>query len=906
MMNVMPGSYILNSFVVKKLFIALLALAVFLLVVGIGSVTALQIAKRQFEAEAQNIAAVLRSGISVADGVVTSLVASDYTNVNSSQINAYFSDVLGSYQYVSALGRFEELSHGEMSDLNALYADSTVDRPWYQNLDVDIQQAYDSATPETYLPLTVYKSRFFSDKNSFIDLTGFDLNFFSDARNMALAKSFRQTSIASLPEYWNRPGELLLFRTGDSDLATRGYMLELDLDEMASSGGVEIENYRIQLSMFSEQGEFVEESVSDNLYLQTATTDTGLQFGRWFDDNKWLNSFSLDGKTLLLEISTPSGISVRLMSLLCVAGIFLSLVFLIIMQLIIKKRQALKMQRIESEKLYRARYRAAVTLASIDDAVITTDIHGKILYANEAAEALLGFSEADMQGRKVDSIVVHAEEDGNLVLQTANSSRRYINKKQSTLKDLNGEDSGHVLVLRDVTVEYTLTQELIYKANHDSLTGLSNRQNFENKLQQLITTQEHDEKRQIEPGHVLCFIDLDRFKEVNDTCGHEAGDDLLIRVADTFTSIVREDDLVARLGGDEFGIVLRNCSQSSARQVTDRIQSYFQSFFFEYGGHIFPVRCSVGFVYFVPGEVSYDDVIKSADAACFDAKHLGRNSVCERSVGDSQKQADQNSMWLPRLKAALETDSFELLTQPVVSLLDGSINSHEVLLRLKENDALISPLAFMKSAVRYELAESIDRWVVQATFSRLATLQPQYAEDKFSINLSSQSVRSGSFLLFLKEQMQLFGIDPSRLCFDIKESDLLSKPSDSEAFCRELCALGTEVALDDFGAGLTSFELLKSISVTCLKIDGSLIANLDVSESNEKVLNADQALVQSIHSFASSMGLTTIAEQVESADCLQALKMLSVDFAQGAAVAVEVPFDTLTNAASGSAGVKAA
>ena len=904
----MLGSYILNRVAVKKLFIALLAIAVFLAVAGIGSLATLQIAKRQFEAEAQNISAVLRSGISVADGVVTSLVASDYTNVTHSQINAHFSDVLGSYKYVSALGRFEELSHGEMSDLEALLADtdSGVNGLWYLDHNGEISLANDSATRKTFLPLTVYKSRFFSNKAFFTDLTGFDLNFFSDTRNMALAKSFRQTSITSLPEYWNRPGELLLLRTGNSDVdTTRGYMLELDLDEMASSGGVDIEKFRIQLSIISEQSEFVSESISENLYLQTATDGTELKFGKWIDDNKWLSSFSLGGKTFLLEISTPAGIPVSLLLLLCVAGIFLSLIFLTIMQLVIKKRQAMKMQRIESEKLYHARYRAAVTLASIDDSVITTDVQGKILYANEAAEVLLGCSESSMQGQEVDSVVVHTEEHGNQILYAADNSRRYINKKASKLKGLNGEDSGHVLVLRDVSVEFTLTQELIYKANHDALTGLANRQNFEDKLQELVATRETDNEL-IDPGHVLCFIDLDRFKEVNDTCGHDAGDDLLMRVANTFTSSVREDDLVARLGGDEFGIVLRNCSRVAASQVTERIQSYFQSFFFEYGGHIFPVRCSIGFVYFVPGEVSFDDVIKSADAACFDAKHRGRNSVCERSVGDSQKQSDQNSMWLPRLKAALETNSFELLAQPVVSLLDGSIDTHEVLLRLNEDGVLISPIAFMKSAVRYELAESIDRWVVQTTLSRLATLLPQYAEDKFSINLSSQTIKSDDFLLFLKEQIQLFDVDPARLCFDLQESDLLSKPALSEAFCRELRSIGAEVALDDFGAGLTSFELLKSISVNALKIDGSLIANLDQSELNGNNRNADQALVQSIHSFASSMGLTTIAEQVESTDCLQALKVLSVDFAQGSAVAEEVPFDTLTSDASSGASLKVA
>lgn len=897
----MPARYSFANFTVKELLIALLAVCVFLLVVVFGGLASLQVSKRQFEAEAQNIAAVLRSGIDVAEGVVTSLDASDYSSADTAQLQSHFSTVLSNYEYVSGLGGFASFDSGQLSKPEMRSQDAADNNTivWYFDQSGAVTSASPLSDGESHLPVTVFLSRHQSEEQQQADLTGFDLNKVTNQKTLsAIEKSSGQSIISPLPADWSRSGELLLFRSSElSDDTTQGYMLELDLDEMAASGGVEISLFDIELAIFSEQSEFATTTSYETLYTQLANAQSQLKFVKYFKENKWLSTFSLGDKTISLGISRPAGFSDNVILPLVLIGAFLSLMFLTIMQLVRKRRQALKLQKIESEKLYRARYRAAVTLASIDDAVITTDVDENILYVNEAAEKLLGYSEADIQGSRVDSVVVHAEEDGNLVLFSADNTRRYINKKQSQLKDLNGEFTGHVIVLRDISVEHLLTQELKHKVNHDLLTGLSNRLNFENQLHNLINGSETNSTEYTGNGHVLCFIDLDRFKEVNDTCGHDAGDELLIQVAQTFSTNVREYDLVARLGGDEFGIVLRNCTRDSATEVTARIQKCFQSFFFNYGEHVFPVRCSIGFVHFMPDECAFDDVIKSADAACFDAKHLGRNSICERIVGDSTKQTDQGSMWLPRLKSALELESFTLLTQPVVSLRDGSCVSHEVLLRLNEDGVLTSPNAFMKSAVRYELAERIDRWVVENTLARLVLLRSEYVKDSFSINLSSQSIESEGFLVFLKEQISHSGIDPSRLCFDIRESDLLSKPAGSEAFCLELRAMGCDVALDDFGAGMTSFALLKTIPVVALKIDGSLTSNLNSTESTGSEVsaeyNADRAMVRSIHSFASSMGLKTIAEQVEGRECLEALRVLGVDYAQGSAVGVEVPFEFL-------------
>lgn len=883
----MRKKFRLTGFSVNELLACVLAVCIFAFVLMVSAIGALQISKRQFEAEANNIAAVLRSGIGVADGVITSLHASGYAD--NQQLSTQLTNVLSNYEYVSALGRFEAVTADELSAYNArAMPNEDLSGVWSYDEDLAVNRITQSAADNTLLPLSVYKSRF--DSKNKTDLTGFDLASVPATRSSVFGSgASAQTVITSVPAVWRRPGELLILRPSHDERSVhQGYMLELDLDKMAMSAGVEISKYGIDLRMFSEQGEFATDIPQQSIYQQSALTTSDLKFQNWIAENRWLKSFAVGDKTLLLNISGSTGLSAGLLFWSALVGAIVSLMFLTMAQLAKKRRHAQKLQKLESEKLFRARHRAAVTLASIDDGVLTTDANYGILSANEAAEKLLGCDESRMQGQSIDSVVIHSEDNGNLVLYAADGASRYISKKESLLKDDKGEISGHVMVLRDVSVEHTLTEELRHKVNHDALTGLSNRLYFENQIQQLFEAEVYPED-----GHVLCFIDLDRFKEVNDTCGHDAGDELLKRIATAFKGNVRENDLVARLGGDEFGIVLRTCSRASASQVTSRIQEYFQSFFFEYDGHIFPVRCSIGYVHFHPESSDVDDVIKSADAACFDAKHSGRNSVCERLVGDSEKKSDQNSQWLSRLKFALENDGFDLHVQSIISLFDDQKTSHEVLLRLVEGDSIINAAAFMKSAVRYELAESIDRWVVKTTLSLMSQLQSQYAEDSFTINLSSQTVESADFIDFVSEQMHASCVDPAKLCFDVKESDLLGNAAVSEEFCRALRSLGCQVALDDFGALMSSFSLLKSLPITALKLDGSLIGNLGCDHVSGSVYEADYALVKAIQSFASSMGLATIAEQVENPKCVAMMREMGIDYAQGAAISPVQSFSAL-------------
>ena len=356
--------------------------------------------------------------------------------------------------------------------------------------------------------------------------------------------------------------------------------------------------------------------------------------------------------------------------------------------------------------------------------------------------------------------------------------------------------------------------------------------------------------------------------------------------------------------------MLRNCAKADALQVANRIKEYFQSFYFEYSGHVFPVRCSIGIVDFEPSETDLNSVIKGADTACFDAKKQGRNSICEGDLNQLSNSTESEAQWLPKIKDAIENNRFHLCVQSIASLSDGLVNRHEILLRMVEdNGEHINAAFFMKTAERYDLSLDIDKWVISRTLEEISKLPVTFEGHQFSINLSKMAIGSDKFIEYLKNKIVLSGVSTSRLCFDIKESDTLNSPVAAAEFCRQLQSIGCTVALDDFGSAMTSLSAIKSIPINMLKIDGSLIAELsrapslavasDVSADGHLV-NPDLVLVKAIHSFASSMGLATIAEQVDNQDCLDILRMLEIDFVQGYSISKPQPFEEFVSDAGGS------
>ena len=924
----------------QKMVTGLAAAAVFALVLCVGGWFSLKVTKQQFETEARNIVTALQSSMSVVDGLSTSLQASGHSDsvLNNEQLSSHMAAVLANYEFVVGLGRFNQImfmdriaeDHHFGEDANG---EETHSGAWHFSRSGDAVAVKPGSG--LYYPITQAKTRADSKNESF-DLAGFDLaslpETLSSIRNRGASDRF---VVMSVPRQWPRPNNLWVFRTkSNNDQTVGGYLIEIDIDKMASSGGVELNGFGLSLSKFSEQGEFEAQGRADTLYARTDNSTESNLVWTSTSDNRWLSSFNGGDKTLLVEVNKETGFSAKLLGILLGCALILAAMLLAIVHLNARRLMAIEQQRAASERLFQAKNSAAVTLASITDAVITTDTSNHILYANNAAEALLGYTDGSMLSRSIDDIIVPLTkrsgdtEDDTLVLKSVSGSSIYVNKNESDLIDSEGVESGKVIVLRDISVERELTRALEHKVNHDSLTGLSNRLNFEQQLTALfehsksdlltgisVPTVSSESENTDAPTHSIFYIDLDRFKEVNDTCGHAAGDELLIKVSKVFMENVREYDLVARLGGDEFGILLRECSTTDAITVAERIREFFQSFFFEYDGQMFPVRCSIGICHFNPATCELEQALRVGDAACFDAKNSGRNSICIRNVDDDLSNVPVEEQWLPRIKDALANDLFELHVQGISSIASGEVGSYEILLRMSDSrGSVVAAEAFMKTALRYDLALEIDKWVVTTSLAKISELTSEFSSLGFSINVSNQSLESIEFLQFLQLQITRSGIEPSRLCFDIKENDVLNNPASVSNFCREMRAMGCRIALDDFGGGMTSLGTLKTLPIDELKIDGSLIVHLgdapsvtvqhanssacpsgsqDLSE--ECLVNPDQVLVKSIQSFASSMGVKTIAEQVDSAACLEVCKNIKLDYLQGFAVAYPESFDVFVS-----------
>jgi len=314
---------------------------------------------------------------------------------------------------------------------------------------------------------------------------------------------------------------------------------------------------------------------------------------------------------------------------------------------------------------------------------------------------------------------------------------------------------------------------------------------------------------------------------------------------------------------------------------------------------VFPVRCSIGYLHFKPGNSEMDEVLKAADAACFKAKQNGRNVICEGKIEDAGDDTENSAKWLPRIHNALQNNLFTLHVQPIMDLSDGSISLYEILLRMIDEDgSLINPEAFIKSAVRYQLALKIDCWVVEEVLAGIAALPPSCGKDGFSINLSAQSIGSEEFLEFLRNQLIHSAIVPSRLCFECRESDVLNRPAVAAEFFTQLRSMGCKTSLDDFGASMTSFSAINMLPLDMIKIDGSFYNSLEGAQPNYQLL-------ESVYQFVSSMGIATVAEQVEMDVTLQKLKALNTDspagygsgYAQGYAVAQPMPFGELNRIA---------
>jgi diguanylate cyclase (GGDEF)-like protein/PAS domain S-box-containing protein len=529
--------------------------------------------------------------------------------------------------------------------------------------------------------------------------------------------------------------------------------------------------------------------------------------------------------------------------------------------------------------------------------VITTDIHEVIDYLNPMAERLTQWSLADARGKPLSAVcslidertmqavparVAKAVHDNQFCPFTGNEvalvrrdgSSMAIEESAAPLLDRAGAVIGGVMVFRDVTATRRMAQRITWAATHDSLTGLVNRREFESRVEAALLS-----ARNSETHHVLCYLDLDQFKVVNDTCGHAAGDAMLKQLAGVLQARLRESDTLARLGGDEFGVLLEGCPLDRAQLIAADLLAAVRDHRFQWEGKAFAVGVSIGLVAIHAGTGSRAEVFSAADTACYAAKEQGRNRVCVFQSSDADMAQRRNEMgWASRLTRALEEERLTLYYQPYLALGQNSAEGQhiEILLRLIDEDgALVAPGSFLPAAERYNIMPAIDRWVVKTVFARYRDLLEQMgAPLTCAINLSGTTLNSDGILEFIREQSERYQLPHGAICFEITETAAINNMRHATQFMRDLKALGFGFALDDFGIGTSSLAYLKTLPVDYLKIDGSFIRNI----VNDPV---DRAMADTINRVGHIMGLQTVGEFAESAEVIGELRALGVDFAQG-------------------------
>ena len=546
--------------------------------------------------------------------------------------------------------------------------------------------------------------------------------------------------------------------------------------------------------------------------------------------------------------------------------------------------------------LFRQKERVEVTLNSIGDGVITTDADGKVDYVNKVASKLTGVSNAMAQGCELFEVLSLVNDEGyppseNPVLKAIEENRIIDNYEPMTLvrgegenyaveltaapiNDYDGSIIGAVLVFRNMTAIRDMANQMAYQATHDSLTRLINRDEFERRLVEAINNARAEDSQ-----HVLCYLDLDQFKVINDTCGHIAGDEMLKQLTVLLHRKVRKSDTLARLGGDEFGILFLECKLDKARQIIEVLRNAINEFRFVWGDKSFEVGASFGVVAITRDSGGLTEIMSAADSACFVAKDLGRNRIQTYEPDDKILTQRRGEMqWVTRIRSALENNSFELFYQKIIPIQQSTGEySLELLIRMIDDSGkIIPPMAFLPAAERYDLMPAIDRWVVKNAFYQLQQYQNYNPKGNYfwTINISGNSISDIKFMDYVLEQSRKYRIDNRRVCFEITETAAVSNLADATSLITSLKDEGFRFALDDFGSGLSSFNYLKNLPVDYLKIDGSFVADM----LDDAI---DYAMVESINQIGHILNLKTIAEFVESKEALAKLKTLGVDFAQG-------------------------
>ncbi|MER2529199.1 MAG: EAL domain-containing protein [Candidatus Competibacter denitrificans] len=601
---------------------------------------------------------------------------------------------------------------------------------------------------------------------------------------------------------------------------------------------------------------------------------------------------------------------------LALLGIELTLGSILLIAIIWRTFHFLRRHHRIEQALSAERKRATVTLASLGDAVVSTDPDGYVNYMNPAARHLIQQPNLEVDTTPLPSLslgnLIHlmevetGAERSSLATEVLYSS---VNSLQSDTDHVlvrpdgtsvpvswiasriwDGDETyGMVLVLHDTSREQQLIERLSWLAAYDPLTQLINRREFESRLQHALDTlQQRSDSQglrvQDNHQHVLMFIDLDQFKIINDTCGHAAGDQVLRLVTQAMLAHVRHHDSLARLGGDEFGLLLLNCPLEAGKEKAEIIRQAISQVNFNCGMRRFGLGASIGLVHLDHSQNTLATALTAADMACYKAKDQGRNRVEIYQADDPHLLARYGEMaWVQRLQSALQENRFCFYAQPVGALQtsEPAYSHYELLIRLRDEDGtLVPPGVFIPAAECFGMMALIDRWVVEHALTLIAhrlkagTSQPHTL---FAINLSGSSLNDPHFLNEIKQTFVRHQVAYRQVCFEITETQAVTHLPEVVRFINEMRALGCSFALDDFGAGMSSFLYLKHLPVDYLKIDGKLIKDI-VRDP------IDRAMVEMINRLGHLMEIKTVGEYVETPDIVHTLQQIGVNYGQGFAI----------------------
>lgn len=884
----------------SKFLVLTSAAVIFIVTVIISLWASYATEQRSFASLTQRSSQQISETVTLATGTLHSMAAAHQasaTGFEQTQFAMFAENLLSNQFSITATGRFETLPH---EDLDHLKSNLQL-HGLFQFEPKSINDEGEIITLESKPQYSTLIAFYPQDPVS-ANMIGLDFSEIESTKT-AIDESlqFNTPVPTEIPERWFSNGQVNLITSTyyghyipdsseDRILQTDGgYFITLNLNEIiAQATGNDFPlGVGISIGSIHESEILADQSASTN---QTRSVDG------FFPSKSIKHQLKIGSDSATIVYQTPAGVTKAQFTSALVKGMASITLFMIVCAIAAATKASRVQILVNKKALAKERERALVTLNSLQDAVITTDREDNIDYVNPAMLSVLKTSRSELLGLPLEKILQSNFKDeerktpdtcnNDLKINPINSIKRLVNNSgdpiifdcnTSAIVDQDSNKIGAVLTMRDISNEHALTTMLAHQATHDALTSLPNRRKFETLLEKILKNKDAKTRN----CHIVGYIDLDQFKLINDTVGHAAGDQLLIKLATDLQSFAPENIEIARLGGDEFGFISIGKSKCDAKEVAENFHDFFHTYFYHTSDNTFSIRASIGLTLIKPYHETINDVLSEVDIACYTAKDNGRNGYVIYDAEDLETKKRQGEMfYLPMLQTALKDNRFVLYTQPIVSTSKEtgprSIHHYECLLRLiDEDDNIITPYKFIVAAERYDLIKDIDLWVIENAFSNIAKLKgTQLEETVFSINLSGQSAVDPAMPAFIDSMLKKHEIKSSNICFELTETAVISNFTQAQKLIAFVRNRGSTIALDDFGAGASSFGYLKNLEVDFLKIDGQFVQEM----TSNKV---DFEMVRSMNSVGEALGIKTIAEFVETEEIMNTLASINVDYAQG-------------------------